>query len=477
MINQWLSWLNCALFGLVVCFLLAAGFYWITRPGEIVCDGPISKQCRLPKGSFVRPEEAYQNLGGSMLALESAPPSLQVPDLRQVLIYCGKNGRPDALSTKPVLHFAFVGTKNIASISPGEKLYLVYEKKNSPSRYSFSQNNEPTSIWFEANPVDNDVQVKVWMKNEQGEVIGEPESHAQFKLQEKEFIRFAGNSWEIGNFRVDGTLLARQKARWHGFDKFLERHGGDEFKHTIGKHRIDLGENDDIYSIFVGVGDCFAWDKEKNQWISVEPNEESLKSPLLVIKKIDERIMTFELWDVEGKGKIVLNLLKSTEPSLVQSPQALQHMFKFVGARTRTQCVFEINRERVLLRPSDWLLLTNKGWKKLSTEEDIDQYVKRKSAGALFVFEGVKRKDEKQILIGTLYSPTRCEFQELELPLQNAGAKKDAKDNKDGKDKENKDKENKDGKENKDATGTAKPAAAVPTPPVPPVAPSASNQK
>ncbi len=115
------------------------------------------------------------------------------------------------------------------------------------------------------------------------------------------------------------------------------------------------------------------WDN--NRWKTAHPGKESLNHPLLVVKKIDDRLIVFELWDVEGKGKILLNLLKSSEPWAMQNTQALQSMFKFLGARTKTQCVFEINNERVTLSPSDWLLLTPKGWKILATEEEIDQYV------------------------------------------------------------------------------------------------------
>ena len=199
-----------------------------------------------------------------------------------------------------------------------------------------------------------------------------------------------------------------------------------DYKDNIGKHRIDFGENDDLYSVFVKPDDCLIWNE--NRWKVVLPGEKSLGLPLLVVKKIDERLMIFELWDVEGKGKILLNLLKSTEPWGVQNTQGLQHVFKFVGARTRTQCVFEINRERVMLRPSDWLLLTPKGWKKLTTTEEIDNYVKRKLTGTLFVFEGISRKDERQILNGTLYSPARHESQPVELALQAKGAKSSTKD-------------------------------------------------
>jgi hypothetical protein len=428
MIGQWLSWLNFTLVGLILLLGLAGGLFWLKRPAEIISTHPPSKESGLPKGAFELPEQAYQNLGGPLFTLQQAPLSMQLPDLKPQLIYYGKNGRPDAQSTHTLLHFSLNGNKAVVSIPPEEKLYLVYDRKGTPGRYSFSPQNEKTSLWIEGRLGDNEVHIQVNLENDKGEKITEPESLIQFRLPEKEFIRYAGTSWEIGTFRVDGTLLARQKARWFGQDRFLEHHGGEDYQHSIGKQRIDFGENDDLYSVFVKLGDCLIW--EQNRWKMVSPGEGSLGHPLLVVKKIDERLMTFELWDVEGKGKILLNLLKSTEPWAVQNAQALQHMFKFVGARTRTQCVFEINRERVVLRPSDWLLLTPKGWKKLSTEEEIDNYVKRKLTGTLFVFEGIKRKDEKPIMVGNLYSPARNDSHAVELLLQPKGTKSNSKETK-----------------------------------------------
>ncbi|WP_068468565.1 hypothetical protein [Candidatus Protochlamydia phocaeensis] len=433
MISRWLTWLNSAILG--VLFLLGLGIVliWLAWPSEIFLSNPKSKPNGLPKTAFEFPPAVYQQIGGPLLALQNASPSLQLPDLKQHLIYYGKNGRPDAQSNHTLLHFSFAGNKAVVSTPPGEPLYLLYDKKSNPGRYIFSPNNERTSLWIEGVPVDAEVQVKVAMENDKGELITEPESCAQFRLAEKEFIRYAGSSWEIGTWRVDGTLLARQRARWFGPDRFLEKHGGQDYQDSIGKQRIDFGENDDIYSVFVKVGDCLVWDK--NRWTIVQPGESSLNHPLLVVKKIEDRLMTFELWDVEGKGKILLNLLKSTEPWTVQNAQQIQHMFKFVGARTRSQCVFEINHERMVICPSDWLLLTPKGWKKLTTEEDIDNYVKRKITGTLFVFEGLSRKDERQVMVGTLYNPTRSDSQTIELSLQQGGGNKPlaAKDNKETK--------------------------------------------
>lgn len=422
MIGQWISWLNWTLIGLACLLSVAGGIFWLQRPSQIVCADAPSKECGLPKGAFELPQQAYQKIGEPLLALQQAPLALQLPDLRQQLIYYGKNGRPDGKPGQTLLHFSLNGNKSVVSTPPGEKLYLVYDRKGTQGRYVFSVDNEKSSLWIVGQPIENEVQIQVTLENDKGEKIIEPEAYAQFRLPEKEFVRYAGTAWEIGSFRVDGTLLARQRARWCGTDRFLEHHGGQEYKDIAGKQRIDFAENDELYSVFVKAGDCLIWNQ--NCWKVVNPGEGSLGYPLLVVKKIDERLMTFELWDIEGKGKISLNLLKSSEPWTMQNTQTFQHMFKFVGARTRTQCVFEINHKRMILRPSDWLLLTAKGWMKLATEEEIDHYVKRKLSGTLFVFEGLSRKDDRQILKGMLYSPARNDCQMVELALQTGGTTK-----------------------------------------------------
>ncbi|MFI0435148.1 MAG: hypothetical protein ACH350_05410 [Parachlamydiaceae bacterium] len=429
MIGRWISWLSCAFLVLALAFGFAGLAYWFNHPHEIVCADSLFKKCGLPKGAFELSEEAYEKTGESVLSLEQSPPAIQLPDLRAQLIYYGKNGRPDAPSDHIPLYFSFNGNnKNIASILPGEKLYLIYDKKNTPPKYSFSPNNEKTSLWIEASPINNEAQIGVKMEKDNGELVKEPQLFSQFRLPEKDFLRYGGIVWELSTFRVDGTLLSRQKAKWYGMDRFLEHHGGDDFKNIEGKQRVDFGDNDDLYSVFVKVGDALIWDGAR--WKMVTIGKESTNHPLLVVKKIDDRLIAFELWDAEGRGKIALNLLKSAEAWTVQNAQTLQNMFNFLGAKTRTQCVFEINRERVILKPADWLLLTPTGWKKLATAEEIDHYVKRKLSGTLFVFEGLKRKGEKQVMTGTLYSPTRHDCQPIELPLQ----VKKSKGSKDGKD-------------------------------------------
>lgn len=397
------------------CLLLAVGavFLWLNRPQEITEVELVDKKVPLPKSAFSQSEEAYANIGEPVLSLHFQPPSLRLPDLRNLLIYYGKNGRPDANQGDPLLHFAFLGTKCQAGLKPKEKLYLTYDKKKEGCRFAFSPSNVETPLWLEASLENTDALVELHALNELGTEVVEPEAHKNFTLPEKEFVRVSGNNWELGKWKVDATILARQRAKWLGPDRFLEEHGGDEYKDVLGKQRIDFGEGDETYSIFVKLGETMIYDKDR--WRVIKPGDESLIYPLLVVKKIDERIMNLELWDVQGKAKVSLNLLKSSENLGMQN---MEQTFKFLGARTRSQFVFEVDNERMLIRPHDWLVLTDEGWKKLTTVEEIDDFVNRKLVGTLFVFDEIMKKDEKQVMKGTVYNANRTESVPVELAMQ-----------------------------------------------------------
>lgn len=414
MVKKWMAWVNFAAAGIVAVLLLATVYLLAMKPKQFPLEDSTVRKLNVPKGAFAKPAQYYDAIKEPVFSLKFAPLSVQLPDLRRQLNYFGRNGRPDAKDESPVLYFAFGTNKVPSSILPGQRYYLIYDKPQ--KQYAFSPDNAETSLWIEVTSHGNQVAVKVRMKGDNGQIISEPASNADFALAEKEYARTGGSTWELGKWRVDGTLLARQKAKWYGIDRFLEKHGGEEFKGYEHKQRIDFGEPDEIYSVYIGPEDCMIW--KEGRWQVFKPSKETLGYPLLCVKKVDERIINLELWDVEGKGKIILNLLKTTEAWL---PQNLMQGFRFMGARTRSQFVFEINKERMLLRPQDWLVLTDKGWQKLVTPEEIDNYVARKIVGPLFVFDGIGKKDDRQVIMGTLFNSARTEMVPIELPLQGAG--------------------------------------------------------
>ncbi len=443
--KQWLKWINFGIIGLAAFLLVCALSITISRPSEIVATDLATIKKTPPVSSFAMSKQACDAIGKAALDLKFTPVTLQIPDLKNHLLYYGKNGRPDAPTDNPVLHFAIAVNPTVAaSVNDGGKLYLLYDKKKIPPQYVFSSNNEVTPLWIEPTVQGSEAIVKVNIRNENGELMNEPEVNSVIRLPEKENRANAGKPWDIGKQRVDGSLLARQKARWMGPDVFLEKHGGPEYKELQSKQRLDFADEENPYSVYVGINDSLVWDKDR--WIVAQPGANTLNMPLMIVKKIEERLMNFELWDIGGKSKVILNLVKSNEP---WTQAAVEGKFKFLGARTKSQYIFEVDGKRILLSPKDWLLQTPLGWKKLITAKDIDDFVERKTVGILFICDGLERKEGKQVLKGNFFNSARTEIHPIDLPVQQGfgqkaivakkGGKDEKKNNEDDEDEEDDD--------------------------------------
>lgn len=407
MLQSYFRIINTTLAAIIGVLLLVGMWLWLSPPNDTEVLSPPGSRA-MPLNPFQQKGDAYDAIDDVFLSLQYTPPQMELPNIQPSLSYHGTNHRPDADFGGSVLHFSLKGDPQPASVAAGEPLYL----RAGEGGYVFSPNNEETSLWLTAEAGQGEALVKVRMRNDEGVVIDEPASLASFTLKEKEFLGWRNGKWEIGDFRVDGTLLARQKARWYGEDVFIEKHGGEAYAPFRGKQRVDFGEGSDAYYVFVKEGDCLAWDG--GRWRQIPLGLESRNYPLLCVKKLADKIMSFDLWDVGGNKKMPLNLIKSTE---VWFPKVVEQDLKFVGARTRTQSIVEMKGERMTLKPLDWLVMTSDGWKKLETEKEVDDYVERKVVGPLFVFRGIEKKAGVSYLQGTLYSPARTATSDIELAV------------------------------------------------------------
>lgn len=386
---------------------------------EIVLPDIKTHQRSLPKGSFTFPEEAYHFVGEyPPFNIPFTAPIMQLPNLQPILSYYGPNGRPDMGKDNPPLHFVLNENKSQASALSGEKIYLLYDRNLSTPQYVFSPNNSETPLWIIAQAMDNEAKIRLYMKtsmiNQSNAVLSDDETFTEFILPQKELIQHyqPAKAWSIGRWNVDPTLLSRQHAKWYGEDKFIELHGGEEYQDLIQKHRIDFGEGNEIYSIYISQGDIAIW--KDDAWKAVSSKDETVGYPLLQIKKVDERLISMILWDIDGKNRMNMNLIKTNEPCLAQG---FQQQFKFVAARTRTQYIFEVNKKRLLLQPRDWLVFHENEWKKLTTEEEIDDYLYRKIIGPLFVFHDIQKKEDGHYFVGTFFNSSRSNSQAVEFML------------------------------------------------------------
>jgi len=413
MSRKWVILLNLGLAAFVVVLAVLATSVSLSRSSEIAVSDAAPRVRVLPQNAFQLDKNSYDSIGPSLFTLQFTPPKMQLPDMRKLLTYYGPNGRPDMNLNSDAVYFGLANSKEQGSVSPGDRLFLLFDRTQSPPRYIFSPGNSPTTLWIETKPDDKGAQVTVAMMNEEGAVVSEPSTRSQFQLPQKEFARFhRGSQWKIGENRVDGTLLARQKAKWYGSDKFFERHGGEEYEDVSKKQRIDFMDEDEIYSVYVSMGDSIFWDGER--WQSAELGPKTEGKPLMQLKKVADRLLTFDLWNGDGSHKVVLNLLKSQER---WSPQQIQQDFRFVSARTRSQYVFEVDKDKMTLAPQDWLVKTESGWEKLDTIDEIDDFVDRKVQGPLFIFDGIEKRDDRQVLVGTLFNSSRTDMKQVELDI------------------------------------------------------------
>lgn len=401
-------------------FLVASsGYLFFFSKQELIQEPPHVVVRTLPSSPFSFNEEKLLALGENILELKNAPLKRHLPDLRAHLVFSGKNSRPDAHFGDLKIQLSIQNGKVLKSVSPKEKVYLAFDKNLSPCKYTFAKEGETTPFWLVPELNGNEVKITLSMVDHDGNVVTEDDPLSHFTLVEKDATRQTPpQNFELSSpksqWRVDGTLLARQKARWMGVDKFLEKHGGEEFLNVLGKHRIDFGEGDETYSVFVGNSDTLIWDKDLGRWIEKAPCKESVGKPLLVVKRVEDRVMMLELYEPEGKSKVTLNLIRAQEGF---SPDHLASEFRFVGARTKSQVVFEIDQKRFMVKPNDWLVMTKEGWRKLKTPQEIDDYVSRRLVGTLFVFEEIGKKEDKPVLIGHMFNPSRTDSQTVEIAM------------------------------------------------------------
>lgn len=399
---------------------------------------PLCKQEKvsLPKNPFAQPAEAYEKIGEGPLSLQWVPPQLQLPDLRNELLYFGKNERPDVSAGSQFFYIGLKGKGERKTVQNGERIYLAYQgaisnatlpSKGHPGHstplwgesshfsskgtYTFSPDNQPTPLWFEIHPLNEEVlEISLEMLDEKGCYVESPQENRSFILSKSEGGKVQQGTWEIGGQRVDTTFLIRQKVRWIGLDVFLEKHGGEEFAFAHGRQRLDFTDAETPYVCFVKPDDFLIW--KEGRWQLANPGENTLAFPLMTIKKIDEKVMLFDLWDTDGKTKLTLSVLRARDYEPMPN---LEHEFKFVGAKTWAQFIVECRSQRLILRPHDWLLLTKEGWQKINSPEEVDNFVSQKISGPLFILEKMTKKNGRQVLVGHLFNTARTEVQEVEL--------------------------------------------------------------
>ncbi|MBS0654280.1 MAG: hypothetical protein JSR46_00755 [Verrucomicrobia bacterium] len=397
---------------LLICLTSLLGVAIYTSLDSSTVDLPaekILKPTHLPR-SFAPKSADLAELDTPFLQLATRSNSPQLPDLRAVIVYYGANHRPDSAQDNSSIYIGLRGGQSSIAVNPHTPIYLNYTGKASHNRWAFSKKNSPTPIWITLEPSEKEARVSAYMKDKDGLAIDHPPEFASFTVNQTRQTAYpqGGANWQIGEFRVDGSLLGKYKAVWHGQDLFLRYFGGDEFAYTYGRERIEFKHLDAPYHCFVQPGTCLIF--EEGRWQVVEPGADTRNKSLLVVQNVTERTILFDLWDPEGKNKIAMQLHKTPTPHF----SAEKFPLKLAGARSKKDWIAQIGNVRILVGVDDWLLFYNGMWQKITGLEQLDNYVKGQIRGPLIVIEGTEKNGNEVNLVARVFDESRTQ----ELPLK-----------------------------------------------------------
>jgi hypothetical protein len=405
----WLRYVNLALFAILLLLAAATLTVFALPSKEFQLSLPPLLES-LPPNPFAQPKEAYELAEKKAFALKWTPPHPQLPDLKKEILFIGCAMRPDMKNSCFIYLNQEGKTHCVEQDAPIYLHYIRAAQLGESGTYQLSLRASPLSIKIHALG-EKSARCSVRLIDEQGVEIQTPVEYHSFDMQLHEAAR-STVGWEIDGVKADSSLLMRQRAKWVGRDLFLEWHGGEEYAHTMGRERIDFGEGEEFYSCFVKVQDSLIW--KEGAWRAAEPGEETRGYPLLLVKKMDEKVLTFELWDPEGMQKLHASLMRHAGLGAQLEPLA---ELKFVGTKTWTQFILETKTaNRMTVKLQDWLLFTPEGWELLDTIGEIEDYVAQRITGHLLVVDALSKQNGKQVLNVHLFNPSRTAVQEIALP-------------------------------------------------------------
>jgi hypothetical protein len=403
-------YLNLILFGGLSSLAAFTMVSWLAiEPLQI--DPPLPP--KPPKLIFSFKPKEKSDFGAPFMRLGKNELRMRLPDLRNILVYYGSNQRPDVAQFDSLVSLGIRGSPQSTPVSTKGPVYLAYQNKPGLMRWSFSPNNAPTSTWIEITPEVGKAKISVFMKQQNGQLVKEPDELATFMigLQHLPTNIRPTEAWEIGGIRVDNSFLMRQRAVWFGQDLFLQQYGGASFSTVKEKERIDFVDANGTYNCFVDASDCLVY--TDGRWQVAEAGPETRMKPLLTVKKIDERSISFDLWESEGKNKISLELRKVMSPIPLNIPIDI----KLLGARSKTEWIIEMSGTRTFVSDDDWLILSAGKWTKISTPEELDDYVFGRIRGKLLVLDGTEKNGNDVSLLGILFDESRTRQAPIKISM------------------------------------------------------------
>lgn len=122
----------------------------------------------------------------------------------------------------------------------------------------------------------------------------------------------------------------------------------------------------------------------------------------------------WKLWSTEGMESVSIFFEKERSCPI---SMRMEDVFSRLRRRTASRVSCRIDNRAALLKEGDWLVHTLTGWHTIKSREEVEALLSFDVIGDLFIFDGLKKTDGKEVFCGTLFNPIRTEYQYVRLPM------------------------------------------------------------
>lgn len=137
--------------------------------------------------------------------------------------------------------------------------------------------------------------------------------------------------------------------------------------------------------------------------------------PLAKINSIHAKGIEAIVWDETGffREKVIISPLIVAPYSFVK----LDSLFSSLKQRNASEVSGIMGMRRVVLKPGTWWIKSPKGWKRLKSRLEVEEYMAYRRLGELIIIDGFESFQGKGVLKGRQIDPLRCHEQPFSLAV------------------------------------------------------------
>jgi hypothetical protein len=199
-----------------------------------------------------------------------------------------------------------------------------------------------------------------------------------------------------------------KKAKLIEPDLLIQMYGGKSF--DLYKKRFRLTIENNISPTYLEQGDVFFI--ESGNIVKIK---KFLKDKVIYkVEGVEEKSLKLKIWTKDGLQTSMVTIPISRP--LLPVTNLLEDMKK-IQKRSDNSVTCLLDGRNVILRQGDWVLIQKGKFKNLRNTDEINQYLGCFLKGELFIFDGIKKIENKEVLLGHLFNEDRSSFKKIEIIL------------------------------------------------------------